>query len=53
MLCCVSLCVCVCVSVSHAVFPQDFVAALPGNEDIKKLKADVEHFALKFPMPGV
>eukprot|EP01122_Echinamoeba_exundans_P008113 TRINITY_DN2628_c0_g1_i1.p1 TRINITY_DN2628_c0_g1~~TRINITY_DN2628_c0_g1_i1.p1 ORF type:complete len:476 (-),score=137.52 TRINITY_DN2628_c0_g1_i1:335-1714(-) len=32
---------------------QDFVAALPGNEDLKKLSEDVKSFAAKFPLPGL
>eukprot|EP00331_Platyophrya_macrostoma_P024624 CAMPEP_0176436900 /NCGR_PEP_ID=MMETSP0127-20121128/18270_1 /TAXON_ID=938130 /ORGANISM="Platyophrya macrostoma, Strain WH" /LENGTH=461 /DNA_ID=CAMNT_0017820361 /DNA_START=61 /DNA_END=1446 /DNA_ORIENTATION=- len=31
---------------------KDFVAALPTNEDLKTLRAEVEAFATKFPMPG-
>lgn len=32
---------------------KDFVAALPHSDELKQLKADVEAFAIKFPMPGV
>lgn len=31
---------------------KDFVAALPSNEDLKALRAEVEAFATKFSMPG-
>lgn len=31
---------------------KDFALAVPGNEDIKKLRDEVENFAVTFPMPG-
>jgi len=31
---------------------KDFVAGLDHDEELKQLKADVEEFASKFPMPG-
>jgi len=31
---------------------KDFVAMLEDNEDILALRADVNKFATKFPMPG-
>lgn len=31
---------------------KDFAAALPNDADVKALKAEVEAFASKFPMPG-
>eukprot|EP01101_Sappina_pedata_P005768 TRINITY_DN271_c0_g1_i2.p2 TRINITY_DN271_c0_g1~~TRINITY_DN271_c0_g1_i2.p2 ORF type:complete len:556 (-),score=259.70 TRINITY_DN271_c0_g1_i2:927-2594(-) len=37
---------------SGAKLIKQFVAALEGNEELKKLKEDVESFSAKFPMPG-
>lgn len=31
---------------------KDFEALLPGNEDLKALRSDVEEFAMQFNMPG-
>lgn len=41
------------IQAAHGKQLKDFVAALPANEELKKLKADVEAFALQFPMPGL
>jgi len=31
---------------------KNFILALPDDEEIKKMKEDVEAFSSKFPMPG-
>jgi len=37
----------------HGKLLKNFVAQLDGDEDIKKLKKDVEEWVSKFPMPGI